>query len=124
MSRILLVEDEPLIAMMLTDWLADLGHDVVGTAAKCKEAEALVDQERPDFAILDYLLIDGPFHPVAAKLKSLSVPFVVVSGAMIDGEGEDLSGVDILTKPIDFEKLAQSLHRAGVPVVHACSGAS
>ncbi|MFC4170465.1 response regulator [Microvirga sp. GCM10011540] len=58
--RILVVEDEILIALELESLLQDLGHDVIGIAASCEEAVAMGKNLAPDLAFVDIHLSDGP----------------------------------------------------------------
>lgn len=79
-KRILVVEDEPLVAMVLEDALEDLGCVVVGPAFNLREAEVLVREAPVDGAILDVNLGDCTSDPIAARLQAQCVPFVVASG--------------------------------------------
>lgn len=80
-SRMLLVEDEPLIAMMLEDFLEAIGCEVVGTADSVASALALVEARGFDAAVLDLNLLDGESSdPVAVRLRELGIPFAVSSG--------------------------------------------
>jgi len=96
-KRILVVDDEPLIAMMLEDILDDLGCAVVGPALGADEAEALAREAAIDAAILDLNLGDRTSHSIAALLRERGIPFVVASG---DGEAAAVPGADgALNKP-------------------------
>jgi PAS domain S-box-containing protein len=79
-KRILVLEDEPLIAMMLEDILVELGCHVVGPASDIAGAEALAREAAIDAAILDVNVGDRTSHPVAELLKARSIPFLVASG--------------------------------------------
>jgi DNA-binding response OmpR family regulator len=78
--RILVVEDEALIAMMLEDLLRQSGAIVLGPAGTAEQALALVEQNSLDCAVLDYKLVDGSSLRVADALVKLEVPFVFASG--------------------------------------------
>lgn len=96
-KRILVVDDEPLIAMMLEDILDDLGCAVIGPALDVGEAEALAREAAIDAAILDVNLGDGTSHSVAELLCERHIPFVVASG---DGEANTVPGAGgALNKP-------------------------
>ena len=58
--RVLIVEDEVMLAMAMEDVLADAGHVVVGTAASKKDAIAVADATSPDLVFVDVHLLDGP----------------------------------------------------------------
>ena len=80
-NRILIVEDEPLIAMMLEDYLAELGRTVVGTCDTVQAALATITDEAPDAVILDVNLSGGEkAWPVADALAAQGIPFILSSG--------------------------------------------
>ncbi|WP_423605246.1 response regulator [Sphingomonas sp. MS122] len=96
-KRILIVDDEPLIAMMLEDILGDLGYAVVGPALEVGEAEALAREAAIDAAILDVNLGNRTSHSVAELLRERQIPFVVASG---DGKATIMPGAGgALAKP-------------------------
>ena len=72
--RILIVEDEPLIAMMLEDFIESLGHDVRGPCESVAEALAMVEVDGFDLAILDVNLKGESVWPVAAALAGVATP--------------------------------------------------
>src|SRR3954463_12156615 len=80
--RVLVVEDEYLIAADLVSSLQDLGVDVVGPAGSVAEALALVarDGDRLDGAVLDITLRDERVYPVASALVEYGVPFIFTTG--------------------------------------------
>jgi DNA-binding response OmpR family regulator len=78
--RILVVEDEVLIAMMLEDLLKQAGAIVLGPVGTAAEALTLVEQNSLDCAVLDYKLVDGSSASVADALVKRDVPFVFASG--------------------------------------------
>ena len=80
MARILIVDDEPLIAMMAEEWLNELQHDVIGPAYDVDGALAMAVGDRPDAAILDLTLGTQDSYPVAARLRALAIPFAFASG--------------------------------------------
>lgn len=78
-KRILVVEDEPLIAMMVEDMLAELGAQVIGPAGSLAEA-LLLAEEQIDAALLDVNLEGERVYPVAERLTVRGVPFVFATG--------------------------------------------
>ena len=78
--RILVVEDEALVAFMLEDILADLGCEVVGPALHVDAALGLASEERIDAALLDVNLGGSDVYPVARKLEERRIPFAFVTG--------------------------------------------
>ncbi|HET9902289.1 MAG TPA: response regulator [Xanthobacteraceae bacterium] len=78
--RILVVEDEILISMLLEDMLTDLGYEVAGTASRVEEALALARSAQIHAAILDVNLNGQEVFPVADVLAGRSIPFVFATG--------------------------------------------
>jgi DNA-binding response OmpR family regulator len=78
--RILVVEDEPLVSMMIEDVLTTSGGGVVGPAPTAKEALELLEREAIHCAVLDVKLMDGSSLPVAEALKARAIPFLIVTG--------------------------------------------
>jgi DNA-binding response OmpR family regulator len=109
--RVLLVEDELLISMMLEDELAELGHCVAGVATTVEGGLALLQSASPDFALVDFQLADGECHDLIADLKMRCIPFALVTGAHIDSADARLGSIDVLTKPLDLDRLTAVLKR-------------
>ena len=108
-ARILVVEDEYLIRMLLEDMLADLGHNVaaaVGTIAEAKELAASGDF---DCAVLDVNLDGEQIFPVADILIERGMPFVFVTGYGENSLPETYRGRPALQKPFQAERLEQML---------------
>jgi len=103
--RVLLVEDEALVAIMVQESLAEFGFDVVGPVSKVSEAAAAAKFGRFDAAVLDINLGDELVYPVAEILEQRGVPFVFVTGYDADSVDTRFSGVPILQKPIEREVL-------------------
>jgi CheY-like chemotaxis protein len=78
--KILVVEDEPLLAMASADLLADSGCTVTGPASSVKQGMQLIEQEAIDGAILDINLRGEMVFPLADALAERSIPFVYVTG--------------------------------------------
>ncbi|MEN2747174.1 response regulator [Sphingomonas sp. T9W2] len=113
-ARILVVEDEPLIAMMLEDFLDLLGRTVTGTADSVASAMAAVDQGGIDAAILDVHLRAGEKSwPVADKLAAAGIPFVLATG----GSGDMIEPVHrdrpVLSKPFTMDAVEKVLNELG-----------
>src|SRR5690242_46630 len=79
-ARVLIVEDESLVASYLEELLGIEGCIVVGPVSRVPEALALIERERPEAAILDLNLHGEPTIAVAEALTARHVPFVVVTG--------------------------------------------
>lgn len=79
--RIMIVEDEALLALEMESELEAAGHEVVGLAAESKTAKELIGAVAPEFAFVDIQLLDGPTGiDVGRELASQGVPYVFVSG--------------------------------------------
>ncbi len=80
LPRILLVEDESLIAMMMKEILIDLGYQVIGPYARNDDALAAIQQEHIAGAMLDLNVNGEAVYPVADALASRHIPFILVTG--------------------------------------------
>lgn len=109
--RILVVEDEALIAMLVEDALLDAGAHVLGPAATVEEALALFQSGDPEAAVLDINLAGQVSTPVADALADHGVPFVVATGYGAAGLPERHRSVPVLAKPYDPQELVEALVR-------------
>ncbi|MDB5369635.1 MAG: hypothetical protein JWP20_1193 [Roseomonas sp.] len=107
--RILIVEDEALIAMLVEDALLDAGAVVLGPAATVEEALELFRSGMPEAAVLDINLAGQASTPVADALADSGVPFVVATGYGAAGLPERHRGVPVLAKPYDPRELVETL---------------
>ena len=109
--RVLVVEDDYLIAMDMLDVLQGLGVTVVGPAGRLSEALSLVQAEGAtlDAAVLDLDLGGRSSYPVADALTALGVRFVFVTGFRGEAIPSEYRGVARLDKPIDARALADAL---------------
>lgn len=78
--RVLVVEDEIMIALLLEDLLADFGHVVVGPLARLDKAVEAAGREAVDVAILDVNVNGREIYPVADTLAARGIPFVFCTG--------------------------------------------
>jgi DNA-binding response OmpR family regulator len=111
-NRILIVEDEPLIAMMLEDFIDALGKECVGCCDTVQSALAAIADESPDAVILDINLSGGEKSwPVADALAERGIPFILSSG----GEEVTADHVDRprLSKPYTMDGVAKALADLG-----------
>ena len=110
--RVLLVEDEALIAMNVEDMLDALGYVVVAAAAGVEEALAAVEGGGIDAALLDVNLRGRTSFPVADALAARDVPFVFATGYGAHGLREDLRDRPVLVKPFKLPDLQRILSAA------------
>lgn len=104
--RLLVVEDESLIAMLIADMLRDFGCVVVGPASNVEQALALVERDPIDGALLDVNLSDGHrSYPVAETLLKRGIPFAFVTGYGKAGLSADFRGIAVLQKPFVADRL-------------------
>jgi len=104
-KRILLVEDESLIAMMMEQTLRELDLDVVGPFGTVHETLTAIEQEPIDAGILDINLGGEMAYPIARLLQARNVPFVFMTGYGAETIAAPFSGVQILQKPLEREML-------------------
>jgi CheY-like chemotaxis protein len=101
--RILVVDDEPLVLMLVENWLVELGCEVVGPARSVQQGLDIAGSAELDGAILDVNLAGKNSYLVAETLKRRGVPFAFATG---DGTIDVESGFSdpiMLSKPFDFE---------------------
>ncbi|WP_081996039.1 response regulator [Croceibacterium mercuriale] len=110
--RVLLVEDEPMISMLLCDMVEMAGHEVAGEAGSVDRAMQMVEEVTADAAIVDLRLHNRDSYGVMQELRKKGIPFAVASGfgADIDRSlaGED---VPIVSKPYSSGEVAAVLSR-------------
>jgi DNA-binding response OmpR family regulator len=109
---ILIVEDEPLIAMMLEDFLLSLGHEVRGTCESVDDALKAVQAGDFDVAILDVNLKGESVWPVAAELRDREIPFILASGGHVDPPPAEFAGVPMIDKPYTIDRVTPALEAA------------
>jgi CheY-like chemotaxis protein len=110
--RILVIEDELMIRMLLQDMLADLGYTVAGEAGRIDEAVALAKQGEFDVAILDVNLNGQPISPVVEVLVERGLPFVFATGYGQRGVPEPYRQTPTLQKPFQADALARAIEAA------------
>ena len=113
-QRILIVEDEPLIAMMLEDFLDILGKSVAGTADCVSDALSRIEAGGVDAAILDVNLRGGEKSwPIADALAEAGIPFVLATG----GSGDTVEPIHrnrpVLSKPFTMDGVEKALDQLG-----------
>jgi CheY-like chemotaxis protein len=108
---VLIVEDEPIVAMMVEDMLEELGCAVAGSAANVDEGLSLAGQGGFDIALLDVNLNGRRSDPIAEALARSGTPFIYATGygaAAVEAE----HGERVLQKPYTIGQLADALRAA------------
>jgi CheY-like chemotaxis protein len=111
-KRILVVEDEPIIAMAIEDMLGELGCIAVGPALRLADAERLAASERLDAAVLDVNMGEGPSFAVAELLRSRGVAICFSTGYGASGVDETFASAPVVQKPYRIDALEAALVRA------------
>ncbi len=111
-KRILVVEDELMIRMLLEDMLGELGYTVAAEAARIEEALEAAKNADFDIAILDVNLNGQPISPVADALVARGMPFVFATGYGERGLPEAYRDRPTLKKPFQMDGLKQMLQTA------------
>ena len=107
--RVLVVEDETLIAMMLEDVLAALGCLVVGPIARLAPAVSAARRHELDCAVLDINLHGEAVLPVADVLERRGIPFLFVSGYGAAGADQRFAERPLVRKPFKCDEIARAL---------------
>ena len=109
---VLVIEDEPLIVMMIEDFIDMLGHKLAGSCDSVAEALVKVEEGDFDVAILDVNLRDGPCWPVADALKAKGKAFVVATGGHVDPPPAEFAGVPVIEKPYTIDRVTPIIDAA------------
>ena len=111
-KRVLVVEDELMIRMLLEGMLTDLGHTVAAEAGGVDEAVAIAKKGAFDVAVLDVNLNGQPVTPVVEILLERRVPFIFASGYGQRGVPEAYRAIPTLQKPFQADALAEAIETA------------
>ena len=109
--RILVVEDEMLIGMLLEDMLTDIGHEVAAIVPRLKDALVAVEKETFDLAVLDVHLHGESAFPVAEALIAKGKPFIFATGYGERGLPENFRNRPVLQKPFARDDLERTAAR-------------
>jgi CheY-like chemotaxis protein len=110
--RVLLVEDEIMVALLLEDMLAEFGHAVIGPVASLGKAVEMAQSEALDVAILDVNLSGKEVYPVADTLAARGVPFIFATGYGNGGLRAAYRHLPTLAKPFLRRDLLRVLAEA------------
>ncbi|HYD72149.1 MAG TPA: response regulator [Candidatus Binatia bacterium] len=107
--KVLIIEDESIVAMMIEDLIVDMGHEVVGTAGRLEQAQKMAEELTLDFAIVDVNLNGQLTYPVAEVLKTRGVPFVFATGYGAQGLKDEWKQNSVLQKPFQPDELTRAI---------------
>jgi CheY-like chemotaxis protein len=110
--NILVVEDEPLIAMMLEDFLETLGHRIHASCDNLGDALTQCQTGNFDLAILDINLKGELIWPAAGALRERGVPFVIASGGHVEPPPAEFANAPLLEKPYTIDRIGPVLEEA------------
>ena len=108
-GRILVVEDETMVAMLIEDILDELGYTAIGPAARVAEALQILETEALDGALLDVNLLGETSYGIADALAERGCPFIFTTGYGGAGLEEAYRDRPVLQKPFTRERLAEAL---------------
>ncbi len=111
-DRILVVEDEAIVAMLLEDMLAELGYAVVGPVTRLDRALDLAREAEIEAAVLDVNLNGHDTYAVADALSARSIPFVFATGYGAKELAERFRGTPVTQKPFHRDDLDRALGTA------------
>lgn len=117
--KVLLVEDEMMIALLVESMLIDLGHEVMGPVGWLNKAVAMAEHEDLNLAVIDVNINGGSAYPVAAALAARGIPFIFATGYGRAGLAVPFENSPALQKPYRSEDL-----RAAIEAVYAVDPAS
>jgi PAS domain S-box-containing protein len=110
-KRLILVEDEPLVAMDLACCLKDLGCELVGTAMSLETGHRLLTTASYDAALLDANLSGHPVDELAAVLAQRGTPFAFVTGYGREGLPAAFKDAPLINKPVSIDKLRSTIQQ-------------
>ena len=123
--RVLIVEDEAAISILIEDMLIDFGTEILGPAARMEDALRMAREADIDLGVLDINLAGEATYPVADVLRARGIPFVFATGYNVNALPEGFRGSPTLQKPFTFSTFEATLREAlaGQPCHHEASAA-
>ncbi len=110
--RVMIVEDEFIIADEIAMIVEGAGHAVVGPVASVEDATAMLGTDRPDFAIIDANLRGQSSSQLARSLAGMEIPFCVCTGYRLDDLQPAFGDVAVIQKPVRDKALKSVLDAA------------
>ena len=111
--RVLVVEDEMTVAMLIEDMVGELAYEVAGVVTRLEDAMALIDSDSFDFAMLDVHLNGKTVFPFAAELQARDIPFLFATAYGPRGIPAEFQGYQVLQKPFGPVELPRALMGLG-----------
>ncbi len=111
-ASVLVVEDEVMIRMMVTDMLLDLGHSIAAEAGEIDEALRLAESADFDLAILDVNVNGRTIEPVARAVERRKLPLLFSTGYSVDALPESFRGRPSVQKPFRIDTLQSAIDEA------------
>jgi DNA-binding NtrC family response regulator len=109
--RVLIIEDEGMVAMLLEDMLVDLGHEVVAIVGRMDRAKQLISETSADVVLLDVNLNGQQTYALAGELASRGIPFIFSTGYGSAGLKEEWKGMPVLQKPFQARDLERVMRQ-------------
>lgn len=107
--RVLVVEDEAIVAMLIEDVLEALGCHIAASVASLATARDMAIRGEFDVAMLDVNVAGEPVFPVAHTLRERGIPFLFSTGYGATGLPEEFHGCPVLAKPFSQAELKEKL---------------
>jgi DNA-binding response OmpR family regulator len=108
-QRILIVEDDPILAFALEELLVEAGFEIAGVATRLEKALAIIKSGVYDAAVLDANLAGASAGPAVLALAARGLPFLILSGYSRDQLSSAFSGALCLQKPCSPDRLIEAL---------------
>ena len=110
--KVVLVEDESMVAMLLEDMLADLGHEVIATAGRLNRARECASHAEADFAVIDLNLNGEQTYEVAQTFLDRGIPIIFSTGYCAAGLDPRWRRQPLLQKPFELSALDGAIRDA------------
>ncbi|MGK6317757.1 response regulator [Neorhizobium sp. DT-125] len=107
--RVLIVEDEGLVALMIEDMLQGIGCEVVASVSRLSEGRTIATTVQVDLAVLDVNLAGQPSFPIAEILHKRQIPFIFSTGYGTDGLPREFGSHPTIGKPFSSSDLKQAI---------------
>lgn len=112
-SRVLVVEDDSAVAMLIEDMLEELGYQIAASAPRLANAFEIIDTLDFDVAILDVNVDGEPVFPLAQRLSEQGKPIVFSTGYGRAGLPAEFAACPVLAKPFSMSDLQRTLQVLG-----------